>query len=327
MQRTTEALPGPVDLHVRALHMREVRSETREADFICSTAAIDSYDESVAQTWDLRRYQANPIVLFAHQSRELPIGKATNIRVEDGQLKATISFASAAANPMAECCWQSVKEGTLRAVSVGFNPKTVRAEKRDGREIYVLDDNELFEMSVTPIPANPECLGKMRARAIAAPTQPAVFERGGDSPQQKQVSNMELAEKTALEKTIADREADVRSVEKRALDAETQVKALDAQNKHLVTERDAAVSRACAAEAVIVEKDVDALVGKKITPAERESFVELAKSNRPLFDKMVGQRSDLKLLGAPVVGAEPDASKIKGVTLTAGDELLAAIEA
>lgn len=148
--------------------VRAVAADKRTVDVIASTDAQDRYGEIVEQVWQLDAYQANPVVLYAHDSRELPIGKAENIRVEDGQLVATLRFVGAEVNPRAEQVWQLVQEGVLRAVSVGFIPHTYRWEKRDDREVLVLTDNELVEISVVPVPANPEALARMRARALAA---------------------------------------------------------------------------------------------------------------------------------------------------------------
>lgn len=154
------------DLFIRALLLKGFNQDDRTATFICSTDCVDRYDEVVAQNWRLDNYRANPVALFAHLQRELPIGQAIAVAVEGGELVATIKFASARANPLAENVWQSIVEGTLRAVSVGFYPHTVRWEKRLDQEVLVLDDNELFEISVVPVPANPEALAKARARAF-----------------------------------------------------------------------------------------------------------------------------------------------------------------
>lgn len=146
--------------------------DRRAIDVVASTNAIDSYDEIVEQNWKLDRFRANPVVLYSHESHELPIGRAENVRVEDGKLLATLVLAKDSAR--ADEVWSLVQQGMLRGVSVGFRPQTTRFEKRDGREVFVLDDNELIEISITPIPANPEALAQLRARAFGgkpAPTE------------------------------------------------------------------------------------------------------------------------------------------------------------
>src|SRR5215210_4955591 len=140
------------------LWLREVAPKERAADFIASTSALDSHGEVVDQHWRLDRYRANPVVFYAHDHRDLPIGRAENVRVEDGKLQCRIVFATAEANPRAEHVWQSIQQRTLRAVSVGFVPNDMRLEKRNGEDVYVLTDNELHEVSVVPLPSNPEAL-------------------------------------------------------------------------------------------------------------------------------------------------------------------------
>lgn len=178
----------PKTMLVRDAQVRLRGDAERAVDVIASTEAVDSYDSVLTKNWRLERYLANPVVLFAHKSRELPIGRAENVRVEDGELRARLVFTTAETNPVAEQVWRSINEGLLRGVSVGFTSNSVRVEKRDGRELLVLDDNELVEISVTPVPANPEALAQMRARAAgAAPARPQL------PPETRSMKNIALA--------------------------------------------------------------------------------------------------------------------------------------
>ncbi len=185
-----------LDMLSRAFGLKTLNDEERTVDFIASTDALDSYEEVVEQDWNLKRFKKNPVVLFGHQSRDLPVGSCTRCEVvkagDKMQLECTVKFADAAANPMAEQVWQSVKQGTLRAVSVGFTPGDVRFEKRDGKGVYVLSKNELHEISVVPIPANPEALAKMRSKARAAAT-----DEGSTGPSAQEKADMDLTEALA----------------------------------------------------------------------------------------------------------------------------------
>lgn len=147
-----------------ALALKAIRQTEREVDFVASTDAVDSYGDVVDQaSWQLSHYLENPVVLYGHQSRDLPIGKASNVGVRNGRLEATVRFASAEANPMAEQVWKLVQEGILRAVSVGFLPVEGRYEMRGGDEVFVWRSPILKEISVVPVPANPEALAKMKS--------------------------------------------------------------------------------------------------------------------------------------------------------------------
>ncbi len=148
----------------------EIRRETaakstRSVDVIASTSAIDSYRERVEQVWDLARYLANPVVLFSHDVSELPIGTAKNVRVENGALRATIELVPDTVNEKAGEVWRAIEAGVLRGVSVGFKPRSRRFEKENDREILVLSDNELIEISIVSVPANPETLLNIRSLA------------------------------------------------------------------------------------------------------------------------------------------------------------------
>lgn len=302
------------DLQSRALEFRAIREEAREVDFVASTETPDAHDSIVKANWDTARYESNPVVLWAHESRELPIGVATKVRVVKKELLATVRFVGADVNPKAEQVWQGVKQGVIRGMSVGFYPRSVRVEKQNDRELLVLDDNELLELSITPIPSNPETLAKLRSRALADASTKNV---ATDSPSQEtpavergeaQETPMSTENETAALKTkMAERDAENRIAEKTIADLRAERDVLAAQTKTLATERDALKARAEKAEGELVEREVDALVGVKITPAEKPSFIKLARANRELFSEMVAQRGDLGMRdGKSALPAEGD---------------------
>lgn len=149
------------DMRTREIEMRSLNESNRTCDFVASTDTVDSYGEIVDQSWDLGRFNANPVILYAHNRSSLPIGRATRCEVVNGQLECTIEFATAAANPMAEQIWQLVRSKMLRAVSVGFIPGKMTTEYRPGfGDVVVLRENKLREISVVTLPANPDALAK-----------------------------------------------------------------------------------------------------------------------------------------------------------------------
>lgn len=118
---------------------------------IGSTGQIDRQGESInPKGWSLENFKKNPIILFGHDYYSLPIGKALKVWVEDGKLMFTIKFSS---KPFAQDVFDLIKEGMLNAVSVGFIPL-----KWDEKGDYTFAEQELLELSVVPVPANPEAL-------------------------------------------------------------------------------------------------------------------------------------------------------------------------
>lgn len=309
-----------------AMCIRAINSTDRTADFVASTDAVDAHGDVIDQmSWRLDDYKSNPVVLYGHDCGELPIGQCTSVGVRGGQLECTIKFASAEANPRAEEVWRLVQEKVLRAVSVGFMPTDGMYEMRGGEEVFVWRSPVLKEISVVPVPANPEALARAKSALRAthdddSDTSPAVpgelstetravepiAEESEMTEQEIKALQTKLAAyeagevdlkvalkaatdaKAASDKSLADAQAAIKSLE-------TEKAALDAQTKALADERDAQKARAEKAEAVIVEQEVEALVGKKITPAEKPLFVDLRKANPDLFAKMIEQRQPLVL--------------------------------
>jgi hypothetical protein len=194
--------------------VKSIDEEGRSVDVIASTDSLDGHGDIVEQTFDLKRYKKNPVVLFLHNSFGcfdgarpedfLPIGKAENVKVSGGQLEARIVFASDKASPIAERIFHQFREGSLRAVSIGFKPgKVTRTENADtGKVTYRLANNELFEISVVPIPSNPDAVAKSLMNA-----------------EREELSR--IAAKTAAE-------ADPKHKEKHQMDPELLQKQLDA---------------------------------------------------------------------------------------------------
>jgi HK97 family phage prohead protease len=149
-----------------AVAVESLSDEDRTVEVIASTEDIDGHRTILRGPWRLDRFRSNPVVLFSHNSRELPIGTASDVRVTDKQLRAKVEFSTADLNEKAEQVWKNVKAKKVRGVSVGFFPHSVKFETHEDRDVLVLSDLELMELSITPVPSNPQALAQLRARAI-----------------------------------------------------------------------------------------------------------------------------------------------------------------
>lgn len=326
------------------IRQKAVRVEKREIDYVASSDAIDSYDEVVEQTWRLERFLANPVALWAHQSREPPIGRCPRIEMVAAKLECTINFMPADLNPKADQVFRMGVDGWVKAVSVGFRPRTIRWEKRDGRDIYVLADNELVEISVTPIGANPEALAKDAgleefrsipareyvARHLAAhPANPKGASRSVSFPTPQSTApttvrgletSMNLEEQLKAENTklvgdlaVVKSQLELATTQKSTVEAErdalrSTAKAFEEKAAELTKElaaKDEAIKAANAAkeaaEGKLVELEVDGLIGKKLTPAQKETFVALAKKDHASFELVVKGLPDLPFTATPQI--------------------------
>lgn len=119
---------------------------------IASTESFDRDGESIKQAgWDLSNFKQNPVILVGHNYQEFPVGKATDIFVEDGKLLFKAVFSES--TQKAKEAYQLVKEGILSAFSVGFIPR-----EYDNNDASIITKAELLEISIVPVPSNPEAV-------------------------------------------------------------------------------------------------------------------------------------------------------------------------
>ena len=101
------------------------------------------------EAWEkggLENFGNNPIILFNHDYNR-PIGRATSLETDEKGLKITANLSKSAGDVT-----NLVKEGILRAFSVGFRVKD--ADYMESGDGYLIKDAELFEVSVVSVPAN-----------------------------------------------------------------------------------------------------------------------------------------------------------------------------
>lgn len=179
-RRTPPAL-GAIQHHARAITIERdaTGSNSRRVRFVASDESVDRYGDIIrANGWQLDNFRKNPVLLFAHQSRAMPVGKVEPIAVEGSKLIAHAEFMPEGMNDFADDVWKAVDAGFLNASSVGFmplappNPIFDADGQWTGFE-YVAQ--ELLELSVVPVPANPNALQLARDLKIADAHVPFLF--------------------------------------------------------------------------------------------------------------------------------------------------------
>lgn len=167
-----------VQMRMRTAEQPEVRkaeSDERKLTFVASDGSRDTAGTVLnVNGWDLERFNRNGIIGYQHKvyggydDTENPdnvIGKGYAY-VEGGKLMVDVEFEPAEINPLAEKIYQKLLFGSLKAVSVGFLP-IGRGSWGKGEEslegdnpTYYYAGQELLEVSVVNIPANPNALRK-----------------------------------------------------------------------------------------------------------------------------------------------------------------------
>ena len=137
----------------------------RTIRFVISSSSEDRDKDVVAVGgWKLDNYLKNPVVMWAHDYRALPVAKCLSIAPRGDKLVAEAQFPSPDLYPFADTVFRMLKGGYLGATSVGFRPlKAEPNAKRGGVDFH---EQELLEFSVVPIPSNQEALVEARAAGI-----------------------------------------------------------------------------------------------------------------------------------------------------------------
>jgi HK97 family phage prohead protease len=167
-----------------------LNGDARTLRFTISTDTVDREQDRIALAgWDLKNFRDNPVVLWGHDSSRLPIGRAFDVRIEDRALKASVEFIPAdtpEGGPFAESVYRLARQGFLGATSVGFRPVKwdyTNDQSRGADDWFPgidFEEQELVELSIVTVPANPEALieapGPGEGTAIAADTPPVTGE-------------------------------------------------------------------------------------------------------------------------------------------------------
>jgi HK97 family phage prohead protease len=152
------------------------QSDSRVRRFVASNEAVDSYNTVIkADGWVMERFTRNPVIQLFHSGSRFPIGKGA-AAVEGKQLVVSIEFAPAddpVSGPDAEQALRWIDRGVL-GVSVGFDPIEYEYDESretgdEWRDMFFPPINytkqELYEISVVNVPANPDALPMGRSVA------------------------------------------------------------------------------------------------------------------------------------------------------------------
>lgn len=130
---------------------------SRTRTFVISDESTDRHGDIItAAGWNFANYQKNPVVLWQHMSRELPIGRVDRLATEGTTTKADVTFATADQNPFADSVFKLIEGGFLNACSVGFQPLADPVPLFDADQYltgFKFLAQELVELSVVNVPA------------------------------------------------------------------------------------------------------------------------------------------------------------------------------
>lgn len=137
---------------------------------VISDETVDRHGDIVrVRGWDTKNYMNNPVILWAHDSGQPPVGRSVRISKnhKDKRLVSVGEYPSADLYEFGNTVFRLSANGFLNAVSVGFMPKEYDyIDEKNPLDGYDITKQELWEYSIVPIPANPNAL------QLAANTMP-----------------------------------------------------------------------------------------------------------------------------------------------------------
>jgi len=148
----------------------EIRNEEKIEGFAwtLSTFDLDRFGERIdPQGWDFKRYMNNPVVEWAHRFDIPAIGKIEGLSVDDNGLHGVVIFNGKEYDAFGWSIGERVKNGVIRAGSVGFRVIEIEIPSKedapnggkDGTDL-IFRKQELLEFSICNVPANPFALAK-----------------------------------------------------------------------------------------------------------------------------------------------------------------------
>lgn len=141
-------------------------AEARSARFVMTAEITDRYgDIVVTKGGDTTEFEKNPVALWAHDSRDFPIGmwdSLTRVNGSPKRLEGTVTLSDEETTDEADTVFKLLSQGMVRACSIGFMPKAWESikDEKDRWIGYKFLEWELLECSICSIPANPAALAK-----------------------------------------------------------------------------------------------------------------------------------------------------------------------
>ncbi len=139
----------------------------RVLQFVGSTETIDRDGEVIkASAWQTDRYMKNPVVQWAHDYQSPPVGKTLSISRKGTDTVFEVEFPPEDTYPFADTVYKLCKGGYLNATSVGFIPIEFDRGSKDSEPKKTYTKVELLELSIVPVPSNPDALVSARNAGI-----------------------------------------------------------------------------------------------------------------------------------------------------------------
>lgn len=239
---------------------------------IASTSVMDRQNEVVSvDGWDLKNFKKAPRLLWAHDHHEPAIGKVSKTWYEGTGKNKRLMFEAVfqEVTEMGRAIKQLVKDGFINTFSVGFKPLEI-----DGNTIT---KQELLEISVVNVPANPDAMMLAYKSLKQAEVENDVIEKIVDT-EQLDLDNDDL---NLLRSKVIELEGELAKTKDLA---ELAVKGL----QHLNPQRSKVAVNQRLRMAKVIAKAADKVLADKPQPKTAVSVKLMKRSSEMLIRDMKG---------------------------------------
>lgn len=168
-----------------------------EFETVVSNSNEDRYFEKIlVEGIDLKQIKKNPVVLWGHDYRGLPIGKITKIWVDNGNLMARIQL-SIEKYDFAKQVYDLILDGAINAVSLGGQVK------KWSEDYSTIEQLELYEVSVVPVGAHRDALITERSMGVDADKAKQLRKSFADFEEKAMVDKMKSMPQDEIKSHIA----------------------------------------------------------------------------------------------------------------------------
>jgi len=148
----------------------------RTVEVVASKEVVDRYGDIVKISGiDVNAYLKNPVVPWAHNYGGLPVAKAVAISITGDEIIIKMQFPTKEVYEFADTVFKLFTQGYLSAVSIGFIP--IKEAFDSELKANVIEKSELLEVSVVPVPANPEALAKVYSEVVKSGEKKEVIKK------------------------------------------------------------------------------------------------------------------------------------------------------
>lgn len=253
---------------------------------IFSSEIVDAQKQKMIMSGgDFGRFESNPVLLFVHNDEAVPVGVVKNLRVENKQLIGEILWDEK--DPEAMEIKRKYDDGFMRGFSIRATVKKFHKEMVGEIEIVVIDEWELIEISCVSIPANRDALvieksvSSVNEAGETVESPESVIATFFSNYQNTNKQMKEVFKKLGIVAVEQQTESEVMKkigdLETRATVAESDVQKKDGEISTLKGQIDTIQKQAKTKE--ITDLVDGAVIAKKITAGEAESFKKLAETS------------------------------------------------